>query len=89
MDIIFFAGFEDENDDLTIKMNENIKVRDMIPQVLKQFGLEYSGNIEKYCFMYGQKYISSKDYLDKTLKQIGLKTNRRLKIMRLDALIPA
>ncbi len=89
MDIYFFACYEDESDDLTIVMNENTTVRDMIPQVLEQLGKECNGGIEKYCFMFGQKLISSKQYLDKTLKEIGLKNNRRLKVMNVSNLIPA
>ena len=89
MDIVFFACYEDESDDLTIIMNENKTVREMIPHVLQQLGKECNGGIGKYCFLYGQKLISSKDYLDKTLKQIGLKDNRKLKIMKASELIPA
>lgn len=89
MDIYFFACFEDESDDLTIIMNESKTVREMIPHVLQQLGLDCNGGIEKYCFMYGQKLISSEQYLDKTLKEIGLKNNRRLKVMSVANLIPA
>ena len=89
MDIYFFAGYEDENDDLTIIMNEAKTVREMIPHVLQQLGLECNGGIEKYCFMYGQKLISSEKYLDKTLKEIGLKNNRKLKVMNVKNLVPA
>ena len=90
MDIVFFACYEDENDDLTIPMNENQTVREMIPYVLRELGKECNGKgIEKYCFMYGQKLISSEEYLDKTLKEIGLKNNRRLKVMSVAHLIPA
>ena len=73
MDIVFFACYEDESDDLTIIMNENKTVREMIPHVLQQLGKECNGGIGKYCFLYGQKLISSNEYLDKTLKEIGLK----------------
>jgi hypothetical protein len=89
MDIVFFACFEDESDDLTIIMNETKTVREMIPHVLQQLGKECNGGAEKYCFMYGQKLISSEQYLDKTLKEIGLKNNRRLKVMSVANLIPA
>ena len=89
MDICFFACYEDESDDLTIIMNETKTVREMIPHVLQQLGKECNGGIEKYCFMYGQKLISSEQYLDKTLKEIGLKNNRRLKVMSVSNLIPA
>lgn len=89
MDIYFFACFEDESDDLTIPMNESKTVREMIPYVLQLLGLDCNGGIEKYCFMYGQKLISSEQYLDKTLKEIGLKNNRRLKVMNVSSLIPA
>ena len=89
MDIVFFACFEDESDDLTIVMNENQTVREMIPHVLQELGKECNGGVEKYCFMYGQKLISSEQYLDKTLKEIGLKNNRRLKVMSVANLIPA
>lgn len=89
MDIVFFAGFEDESDDLTIVFNEGKTVREMIPHVLQQLGKECNGGAEKYCFMYGQKLISSPKYLDKTLKEIGLKENRRLKVMSVANLIPA
>lgn len=89
MDINFFASYEDENDELTIVMNENTTVRQMIPNVLEQLELECNGSIEKYCFMYGQKLISSERYLDKTLKEIGLGNNRRLKVMNVANLIPA
>ena len=90
MDIYFFAGFEDEaDDDLTIVMNETKTVREMILHVLQEFGKECNGGIEKYCVMYGQKLISSEQYLDKTLKEIGLKNKRRLKIMSVSNLIPA
>ena len=89
MDIYFFACYEDESDDLTIIMNETKTVREMIPHVLQQLGKECNGGIEKYCFMYGQKLISSEQYLDKTLKEIGLKNNRRLKVMSVSNLIPA
>lgn len=89
MDIVFFASYEDENDDLTIIMNETKTVREMIPYVLKELGKECNGGAEKYCFMYGQKLISSEQYLDKTLKEIGLKNNRKLKIMNAANLIPA
>ena len=89
MDIVFFASFEDENDDLTIIFNENKTVREMIPHVLKELGKDNSGGNEKYCFMYGQKLISSEQYLDKTLKEIGLKSNRRLKVMNAANLVPA
>ena len=89
MDIVFFACFEDENDDLTIVMNETTTVREMIPHVLQELGKECNGGVEKYCFMYGQKLISSEKYLDKTLKDIGLQNNRRLKVMSVANLIPA
>jgi hypothetical protein len=89
MDIVFFACFEDESDDLTIVMNETKTVREMIPHVLQELGKECNGGVEKYCFMYGQKLISSEQYLDKTLKEIGLKNNRRLKVMSVANLIPA
>lgn len=89
MDITFFAAYEDENDDLTIIMNEQSTVREMIPHVLQQLGKECNGGAEKYCFMYGQKLISSEKYLDKTLKEIGLKDNRKLKVMNASNLIPA
>jgi hypothetical protein len=90
MDIYFFAGFEDEtDDDLTIVMNETKTVREMILHVLQEFGKECNEGIEKYCVMYGQKLISSEQYLDKTLKEIGLKNKRRLKIMSVSNLIPA
>ena len=89
MDIVFFACFEDESDDLTIVMNETTTVREMIPHVLQELGKECNGGGEKYCFMYGQKLISSEKYLDKTLKDIGLKDNRRLKVMSVANLIPA
>jgi len=89
MDIVFFACFEDESDDLTIVMNETTTVREMIPHVLQELGKECNGGVEKYCFMYGQKLISSEKYLDKTLKDIGLKDNRRLKVMSVANLIPA
>ena len=89
MDIVFFACYEDESDDLTIIMNENKKVREMIPHVLQQLGKECNGGIGKYCFLYGQKLISSNEYLDKTLKEIGLKNNRRLKVMSVANLVPA
>lgn len=89
MDITFFAAFEDENDELTIVMNETKTVREMIPFVLQQLGKECNGDAEKYCFMYGQKLISSKKYLDKTLREIGLQDNRKLKIMSVSNLIPA
>lgn len=89
MDIVFFACYEDESDDLTIIMNENKTVREMIPHVLQQLGKECNGGIGKYCFLYGQKLISSNEYLDKTLKEIGLKNNRRLKVMSVANLVPA
>ena len=89
MDIVFFACYEDESDDLTIMMNENNTVREMIPHVLQQLGKECNGGIGKYCFLYGQKLISSNEYLDKTLKEIGLKNNRRLKVMSVANLVPA
>ena len=90
MDIVFFACYEDETDDLTIVMNETQTVREMIPHVLRELGKECNGEgIEKYCFMYGQKLISSEQYLNKTLKEIGLKNNRRLKVMSVAHLIPA
>jgi len=89
MDIVFFACFEDESDDLTIVMNEEKTVREMIPHVLQELGKECNGGVEKYCFMYGQKLISSEKYLDKTLKEIGLQNNRRLKVMSVANLIPA
>ena len=89
MDIVFFASYEDENDDLTIIFNQNKTVREMIPYVLQQLGKECNGGTEKYCFMYGQKLISSEKYLDKTLKEIGLKDNRKLKVMNDSHLIPA
>lgn len=89
MDITFFAAYEDENDDLTIIMNEQSTVREMIPHVLQQLGKECNGGDKKYCFMYGQKLISSEKYLDKTLKEIGLKDNRKLKVMNASNLIPA
>ena len=90
MDIVFFACYEDESDDLTILMNETKTVREMIPHVLRELGKECNdGGTEKYCFMYGQKLISSEQYLDKTLKEIGLKNNRRLKVMNAANLIPA
>ena len=89
MNIVFFACYEDESDDLTIIMNENKTVREMIPHVLQQLGKECNGGIGKYCFLYGQKLISSNEYLDKTLKEIGLKNNRRLKVMSVANLVPA
>ena len=70
-------------------MNENNTVREMIPHVLQQLGKECNGGIGKYCFLYGQKLISSNEYLDKTLKEIGLKNNRRLKVMSVANLVPA
>ena len=78
MDIVFFASYEDENDDMTILFNDSKTVREMIPHVLQQLGKECNGGTGKYCFMYGQKLITSEIYLDKTLKEIGLKDNRRL-----------
>ena len=71
-------------------MNETKTVREMIPHVLRELGKECNGEgIEKYCFMYGQKLISSEQNLDKTLKEVGLKNNRRLKVMNVANLIPA
>ena len=70
-------------------MNENKTVREMIPHVLQQLGKECNGGIGKYCFLYGQKLISSYEYLDNTLKEIGLKNNRRLKVMSVANLVPA
>ena len=89
MDIIFFASYEDEIDDLTIKMNETSTVREMILHVLQQFGKECNGGLEKYCFMYGKKLISSEKYLNKTLKEIRLENNRRLKVINASKLVPA
>ena len=89
MSIVFFASYEDENDDLTIVMNENQTVREMIPHVLQELGKECNGGIGKYCFLYGQKLISSEQNLDKTLKEVGLKNNRRLKVMSVANLVPA
>ena len=74
MEIVFFACYEDESDDLTIIMNENKTVREMIPHVLQQLGKECNGGIGKYCFLYGQKLI---------------KNNRRLKVMSVANLVPA
>ena len=84
--IVFFVNFEDENDDLTITFEENKTVRELIPHVLQKLGKECN---KKYCFMYGQKLISSEKYLDKTLKEIGLQNNRRLKVMDAFNLIAA
>ena len=89
MDIVIFASYEDENDDMTILFNDSKTVREMIPHVLQQLGKECNGGAEKYCFMYGQKLISSEKYLDKTLKEIGLKDNRRLKVMSVANMNPA
>lgn len=89
MDIVFFASYEDENDDMTILFNDSKTVREMIPHVLQQLGKECNGGTGKYCFMYGQKLISSEKYLDKTLKEIGLKDNRRLKVMSVANMNPA
>ena len=89
MDIVFFASYEDENDDMTILFNDSKTVREMIPHVLQQLGKECNGGTGKYCFMYGQKLISSERYLDKTLKEIGLKDNRRLKVMNIANMNPA
>ena len=89
MDIVFFASYEDENDDITILFNNSKTVREMIPHVLQQLGKECNGGTGKYCFMYGQKLISSEKYLDKTLKEIGLKDNRRLKVMNIANMNPA
>jgi len=89
MDIVFFASYEDENDDMTILFNDSKTVREMIPHVLQQLGKECNGGTGKYCFMYGQKLISSEKYLDKTLKEIGLKDNRRLKVMNIANMNPA
>lgn len=87
--IVFFVNFEDENDDLTITFEENKTVRELIPHVLQQLGIEYNNGDKKYCFMYGRKLISSEDHLDKTLKEIGLQNNRRLKVMDAFNLIAA
>ena len=88
--ILFFANFEDEtDDDLTVSLNESTTVREMMLHVLREFGKECNGGLEKYVFMYGQKLISSEKYLNKTLKEIGLQNNRRLKVMRIDHLNPA
>ena len=87
--IVFFANFEDENDDLTITFEENKTVRDLMPHVLQKLGKECNEGEKKYCFMYGQKLISSEKYLDKTLKEIGLQNNRKLKVMAVSNLIPA
>ena len=89
MDIVFFASYEDENDDMTILFNDSKTVREMIPHVLQQLGKECNGGTGKYCFMYGQKLISSEENLDKTLKEIGLKDNRRLKVMNIANMNPA
>ena len=89
MDIVFFASYTDENDALTIIFNENKTVREMIPHVLQQLGLECNGGAEKYCFIFGGRLISSKENLDKTLKQIGLKNNRKLKVVDASTMIPA
>ena len=89
MDIVFFASFEDENDSLTIIMNENKTVKEMITHVLKELGKECNGGTERYCLMYGQSLISSPKYSNKTLKEIGLKNNRKLKVMNVENLIPA
>ena len=89
MDIVFFASYTDENDALTIIFNENKTVREMIPHVLQQLGLECNGGTEKYCFIFGGKLISSKEYLDKTLKAIGLKNNRKLKVVDVKEMTPA
>ena len=88
MDIVFFVSYEDEFDNMTVVLSEKKKVREMIIHVLKQLGKETIGT-EKYCFMYGQKLISSPKYLDKTLKEIGLQSNRKLKIMNAANLKPA
>ena len=80
MDIVFFASYDDEIDDLTIITNENNTVREMMVHVLQQFGKECNGCIEKqYCFLFGKKLISDKKYLNKTMKEIGLENNKRLK----------
>ena len=89
MDIVFFASYTDENDDLTIIFNENKTVREMIPHVLQQLNLECNGGTEKYCFIFGGRLISSEEYLDKTLKAIGLKNNRKLKVIDADKMVPA
>lgn len=100
MNIVFFVAYGDENDDYTIVMNDAQTVREMIPHVLKELkkaniikneltDKEINEGTEKYCFIFGQKLISSKDHLDKTLKQIGLKDNRKLKIIKASELIPA
>ena len=88
MDITFFVSYEDENEGLTIVMEENKTVREMILHVLQQLGIECNGYLEKYCILFGQKLISSKENLDKTLKEIGLKSNRRLKVIKTDDLVP-
>lgn len=89
MDIVFFASYEDENDDMTISFNNSKTVREMIPYVLQQLGKECNGGVENYCLLYGQKLISSEENLDKTLKEIGLKDNRRLKVMNIANMNPA
>ena len=100
MNIVFFVAYGDESDDYTIVMNDSQTVREMIPHVLRELKKakiikdeltekEINEGDKKYCFIFGQKFISSKDYLDKTLKQIGLKDNRKLKIMKLSGLVPA
>ena len=101
MNITFFVAYGDECDDYTIVQNESETVREMIIHVLKELkrvkiikddeitDKEIDEGGKKYCFIFGQKYISFPNYLDKTLKQIGLKDNRKLKIMKLSGLVPA
>ena len=88
MDIVFFVSYEDENEGLTIVMNENKTVREMILRVFHKLDIDCNGYLEKYCILFGQKLISSKENLDKTLKEIGLKSNRRLKVIKTDDLVP-
>jgi hypothetical protein len=92
--IYFFANLGDETDNqYTIVIEEKKTVREMIAQVLDIMELKINGsieqNLEKYGFLFGNKFLNDKKFLDLTIKEAGIKNGRTLKVYYLDKLIPA
>ena len=89
MIIKFFAAFEESTDSVIVEIDDCLKVREMLPKILKKLEISDYYSTEKYCFIYGKKYISSPDYIDRTLKEVGLKSNRNIKVWDISHLTPA
>lgn len=88
MIITFFASFEDSKEEVTINLDDGLKVKEMLPKILQGLDISESRYLEKYCFLYGIKNLNSTRFLEKTLKEAGLQANRSVKVWDISHLNP-